>query len=91
MDEDPVERRRKRLKYRCAHRGTKELDFMVGAFAERFLGNFGNSELAELEAILELPEPLLQDLLLGNVGPPAGFHGPVMERLHGFHARKIGQ
>ena len=90
MDDGPLELRRKRLRYRCAHRGTKELDFMVGAFAERFLPDFCDSELTELEQILELPEPLLHDLLLGNVGIPPSFDGPVMERLHGFHARNSG-
>jgi len=60
---------------------------MVGAFAERFLPDFCESELMELEQILELPEPLLQDLLLANAGIPTDFHGPVMQRLHGFHAR----
>jgi antitoxin CptB len=62
--------RRKRLSYRSRHRGTKELDILVGAFAERHLAGLDAEQLARFEALLELSEPLLYDWLTGKSLPP---------------------
>ncbi len=67
---DSLAIRRKRLIYRSRHRGTKELDLLVGAFAERHLAEMDAGQLDRFEALLELPEPLLYDWLLGRSAPP---------------------
>ena len=69
--------RRKRLVYRSRHRGTKELDLLVGAFAERHLAEMDAGQLDRFEALLELPEPLLYDWLLGRSAPPPEFDHDV--------------
>ena len=66
---DLLETRRKRLRYRAAPRGMKELDLLVGRFAERHLETFDESQLDRFEALLEVPEPVLYDLLTGNAEP----------------------
>ena len=67
---DSLATRRKRLVYRSRHRGTKELDLLVGSFAERHLGDMDAGQLDRFEALLELPEPLLYDWLTGKSQPP---------------------
>ena len=47
------ERRLKRLKFRSWHRGTRELDLLLGPFADRHLDRLSAAELAEYEALLE--------------------------------------
>jgi len=74
---DSLAIRRKRLVYRCRHRGTKELDLLVGAFAERHLTELDDAQLDRFEALLELPEPLLYDWLLGKSAPPPAFDHDV--------------
>ncbi len=74
---DSLAIRRKRLVYRSRHRGTKELDLLVGAFAERHLAEMDAGQLDRFEALLELPEPLLYDWLLGRSTPPPEFDHDV--------------
>ncbi len=43
MDDQPeiLHRRRERLRYRSHHRGTKEMDLLLGSFADRHIHDFG--------------------------------------------------
>ncbi|MGE3875530.1 MAG: succinate dehydrogenase assembly factor 2 [Parvibaculaceae bacterium] len=67
---ETVEARRKRLLWRASHRGTRELDLMLGGFVKRHIGSFGETELGELEAIVDLPDPELMGWILGDVPVP---------------------
>ncbi len=49
---DDVENRRKRLHFRCWHRGTREADLFIGSFADRYLPEFNAEELDQFEALL---------------------------------------
>ena len=52
--------RRRRLLWRASHRGIKEMDLILGDFAKLRLASMDETELTELEAIVELPD---QELL----------------------------
>ncbi|MGH6974545.1 MAG: succinate dehydrogenase assembly factor 2, partial [Stellaceae bacterium] len=45
QEEDGVEKQRKRLLYQSRHRGTKESDLFLGAFADNYLPNFSPTDL----------------------------------------------
>ncbi len=76
----------KRLIYRSWHRGTKELDLLLGPFAQAELEELTQDELGDYETLLEAPEPLLYDLLTGKASAPL-FDTPVLRRIHAFHHR----
>lgn len=78
---DPLEISRKRLRFRAWHRGTKELDLLVGRFADAQLAGFAADELRQFEALLDIPEPLLYDWLLGRGAPPPDTQTAVLDRL----------
>ncbi len=59
-----LETRRRRAAYRANHRGTKEMDWLVGRFADAHLDDWGETALAEFEQFLELPDPELQKWIL---------------------------
>jgi antitoxin CptB len=77
MDETPapaaLDQRRRRLLFRATHRGTRENDLLVGGFVAAGLAAFSDAELTALEAILELPDPLLGDWLTGRAPVPEGY------------------
>lgn len=76
-----LETRRKRLIFRSWRRGFRELDLLLGAFAERRLAGFDAAELSEYEALLEVPDQLLYAWIIGREATPAAHDGPVMARL----------
>ncbi len=63
MTEDIAVRRR-RAQYRAEHRGTKEMDWMIGGYAARYLPAMTDPELADFERLLTVPDPELQAWLL---------------------------
>ncbi|MBM3489901.1 MAG: succinate dehydrogenase assembly factor 2 [Alphaproteobacteria bacterium] len=76
--------RRKRLRYRSLHRGTKELDLILGGFAARHLDGFDAGQLACYEAIIESDEHRLYRWLTRAEAVPPEIDGPVMRQLLAF-------
>jgi antitoxin CptB len=68
----------RRLLWRC-RRGMKELDVMLERFAREALAHASPQERGALEALLDLPDPLLAGYLLGGNTPPE----PQLARLAG--------
>ncbi len=62
---DGLDDRRKRLLFRCWHRGTREMDLIIGRFADAHLTELSDAELTELEQLIELPDPDLYAALIG--------------------------
>ncbi len=87
LKEDGVEKQRKRLLYQSRHRGTKESDLFLGAFADRYLPNFSAAQLAEYEAILSETDDILFDWIYGRAAPPPVRDGEVMRLLLTFQYR----
>jgi len=52
--------RRKRLLFRCWHRGTREMDLILGRFADAEIATLPDEEGAELERLIKVPDPDLQ-------------------------------
>ena len=75
------ETRLKRLRYRAWHRGTKEADLMIGGFVSRNILAFSEEELAQVEAVLDLPDVDLSDWLSGRREPPPAVRTPMLERM----------
>ncbi len=83
MAEEP-ERRLKRLLFRARHRGMKELDLLIGGFAEQHLDKLDEAQLRRFEALLDVPEPLMYRWLLQGETPPAAYDHDVMKLLLHF-------
>ena len=57
--------RRKRLRYRAWHRGTREMDLILGPYADAKLPAMSAAELDRFEALLEELDTELFDWLMG--------------------------
>ena len=62
--------RRRRLRYRAWHRGTRELDLLIGPFVDAVTPAMDEVELGRLERLLDEPETNLQAWLLRLGAPP---------------------
>ncbi|MBI5264995.1 MAG: succinate dehydrogenase assembly factor 2 [Bradyrhizobium sp.] len=76
-----LDERRKRLLFRCWRRGTREMDLILGSFADVEIARLSDSELSELERLLDIPEPELYAALTAATLPPAAIAGPLFDRI----------
>jgi antitoxin CptB len=85
---DDAETRRRRAGYRASHRGTKEMDWTLGRFAEDALARMSPEEIALFERLLELPDPVLEDMIRRPESTPAGEFEGLIAQVRAFH--KLG-
>lgn len=78
--------RRKRILFRCWHRGTREMDLILGRFADAEIANLSDDELTELERLIEIPDPDLYAALTGDRPLAPGDAGVLFERIKSFRA-----
>lgn len=81
MNLEQVENKRKRLVFRSWHRGTREMDLLMGSFADSYVKEFTAEELDLYEEILNHSDPDLYDWISGKVEAPANYMNPVLQRL----------
>jgi antitoxin CptB len=63
--------RRKRALYRAHHRGTKEMDIVLGGFADAEIARLSASDMDRFEVLLALPDPDIDLMVKGAEAPPA--------------------
>jgi antitoxin CptB len=76
--------RRKRLLFRCWHRGTREMDLILGRFADAEIARLSDGEVAELERLIELPDPDLYAALTGDKPLSPEYAGALFTRIKSF-------
>ncbi len=75
------EDRRQRLRYRSWHRGTREMDLLMGSFADAHIATFAPAQLDQYEEILKISDPDLYSWITGAEPLPAESRGEVMDLL----------
>ena len=84
MTPENLEIRRKRLKYRSQHRGTKELDLLLGRFAKERLDSLDRDQIDRFEALLEAPSPQVYAWVIGQDAPPPEMDTDILHLLRDF-------
>ena len=85
MGDDPLEIRRRRLRFRSWHRGTREADLILGRFADVHLQGFTAEQLDRYAALLEKSDPDIYDWLTGKASPPEADDSDVLKLLKNFN------
>jgi antitoxin CptB len=80
-DNIDIEEFRRKLKFRAWHRGTREMDLLLGSFADLNLPDFDSAKLAQFEKLLECPDPDLYEWVSGQNSPPEEEKSDVMSLL----------
>jgi len=68
---DETEALRRKLRFRAWHRGTREMDLLMGQFADEHLPDFNVAELAQFSDMLSENDPDLYDWYCEISSPPA--------------------
>jgi antitoxin CptB len=71
----------KKLIFRSWHRGTREMDLLMGRFADRHLPDFTPAQLETYAALLELADPDLYNWITGQEPVPPELQSDVMALL----------
>ena len=77
--------RRRRILFRAWHRGTREMDLILGRFANAEIKNLSESDLDDFERLLEAADPDLFAWITGEAVPPAMHHTPVFRKILAFY------
>jgi antitoxin CptB len=78
--------RRKRLLFRCWHRGTREMDLILGRFADAEIATLTDNELFQLEHLIEVPDPDLYAAVSGNAALADEYASGLFDRIKSFRS-----
>jgi antitoxin CptB len=73
--------RRKRALFRAWHRGTREMDLVMGRFADREIGTMSDDDLVTFEHLLDLPEADVFGWVTGQEPAPEEIDPDFLRRL----------
>lgn len=83
--------RRKKIHFRCWHRGMKEMDLLFGGFVDAKIDELNDAELDELESLLTENDQDLYAWMTGRDPLPADRDGPLYRRIIGYHEEAIAK
>ncbi len=81
---------RKKLIFRSWHRGTKEMDLLLGNFADQYVLGYSESQLQDYEALLSINDPDLYNMYLGKHDPEPHEISDVMKLFLAFKLNTMG-
>jgi antitoxin CptB len=81
-DLDP---RRRKILFRAWHRGMREMDLIMGRFADSEISNLSEAELDEFERLIEVLDRDLLSWVTGEAQVPENYDSEVFRRLKAFH------
>jgi antitoxin CptB len=81
-DLDP---RRRKVLFRSWHRGMREMDLIMGRYAEMRIGTMTDAELTTFEALIEVPDRDLFAWISNREDVPANYDSAIYRELKAFH------
>jgi len=81
-DLDP---RRRRILFRAWHRGIREMDLIMGRFADAAIDTMSDTELDDFERLIEVPDRDLFRWITGEDATPSNYDTAIFRRVKTFH------
>ena len=81
-DLDP---RRRKILFRAWHRGMREMDLIMGRFADDAIAGFSDAELDEFERLIEVLDRDLLSWVTGEAPVPENYDTELFRKLKAFH------
>lgn len=83
--QDNITLDRKRLRFRSWHRGTREIDLLLGRFADAHIGDFTEDQLKSYDRLLENSDPDIYNWISGAEPVPPAVESDVLRLLLAFY------
>jgi antitoxin CptB len=85
------EARLKRIRFRAWHRGTREADYMIGGFFDRYHAEWAEAQAAWFEALIEEDDVDVMAWALGTQPVPEAYAGAMMAAMQQLDYVEIPQ
>ena len=79
-----MDERRRMLKFRAWRRGFREMDLLMGSFADAHIEGLTDEGLNEFERLLQTPDWEVYAWLIGQKEVPPNHKGPVLDQIIAF-------
>lgn len=76
-----LDARRRRALFRAWHRGMREMDLVLGRFADEEIGTLNEEELRQFEELLEVPDTEFFKWVTEEVQAPKDHETPLLKRI----------
>lgn len=83
--------RRKKLRYRAWHRGTLEMDRVLGPFVDANVDMLSENDLNRLESVMSEEDPPLLKWIMGQEAPPDHVDKAFLERIIADHQARMSK
>ena len=80
-----LDERPRKLLFRAWRRGVREMDLIVGRFADAHIETFDDAGLDNFERLIEAPNAELYSWVIGAEAVPAAYDTAVLAALRAFH------
>ncbi len=84
ISSEGLDARRRRLLFRAWHRGIREMDLVLGRFADAQIAVLSEAELDEVESWLDIPDQRIFGWVSGQEPTPGNIDTPLFRRLREF-------
>ncbi|MBY0462701.1 MAG: succinate dehydrogenase assembly factor 2 [Alphaproteobacteria bacterium] len=85
---DYLKNKIKKLSYQSWHRGTRELDLVLGEFSDKYLSTFSEKELDEYALILKENDLELWEWISGRIPVPCNSTTSILQKICKFYSTK---
>ena len=85
ISSEGLDARRRRLLFRSWHRGIREMDLVLGRFADAHITQLSEAELDDYERLLEIPDQPFFAWVSSAEAVPVEHDTAMFRRLRDFH------
>ena len=85
-----IDNLKKKILYRSEHRGTKEMDLLLSNFVKKYVNSLNESELYELESLLNIDDEVLYKWYLNNEKTTSIPENSITKKLKEFKLYNYG-
>lgn len=80
-----LDARRRKILFRSWHRGMLEMDLIMGRFADAMLASLAETELDDLEKLLEAEDREVLGWVIGEIATPHDYDTLVLRKIRAYH------
>ena len=88
LPEDNISIKRKQMLFRSWHRGTREVDLLLGRFADAHMPGFDGEQLGQYDRFLNNSDPDIYNWITGQEPLPPAEDNAVTRLLLAFYTDK---